>query len=132
MGGLGRLERAVMDALWDMAAAEPGAVFTVRDVAETLPRHAYTTILTVVGRLTSKGLVERIRDGKTHHFRPTGTRESYVAELMQEALAATPDVDGALIRFVETVPAEQARLLGDVLRRLEGSNDGADRDEPSP
>jgi predicted transcriptional regulator len=125
MARLGELERAVMDALWDMSAAAPGEVFTVRDVGDALPPHrAYTTVLTVVSRLTAKGFIERIRDGKTHHFRPMGTRESYVAELMHEALAATPDTKAALVRFVETVPAEQADLIVEILKRADGPKRG--------
>ena len=60
------------------------------------PSHAYTTVLTVLDRLTKKGMVERIRDGKAHHYRPTGSRDSYVAELMHEALDATLDREAAL------------------------------------
>ena len=62
-----------MDALWDMSVALPSSTFTARDVASTLPNHAYTTVLTVLDRLTRKGIVERIRDGKTHHYLPTGS-----------------------------------------------------------
>jgi len=128
MARLGQLERTVMETLWDLAAADPAATFTVRDVAPTLPDHAYTTIHTVLHRLAGKGFVVRIRDGKTHHYRPTGTRESYVTELMQEALATTSDSDAALVHFVKTVPPNQARILREVLSRLEGGS----RDKPTP
>jgi predicted transcriptional regulator len=110
-----------MDALWDMSALSPSATFTARNVASTLPNHAYTTVLTVLDRLTRKGIVERVRDGKTHHYLPTGSRESYIAELMHEALDATSDRAAALVHFAETVPPEQAEVLGEVLRRLERS-----------
>jgi predicted transcriptional regulator len=116
---LGQLERAVMEALWTMSATAPAAPCTARDVATTLPSHAYTTVLTVLDRLTRKGLVERIRDGKSHHYLPTGSRESYIAELMHEALAATSDREAALVHFARTVPPEQATVLRNVLRRLE-------------
>ena len=112
-----------MDALWDMSVASPSSTFTARDVASTLPNHAYTTVLTVLDRLTRKGIVERIRDGKTHHYLPTGSRESYVAELMHEALDATSDRAAALVHFAETVPPEQAEILAEVLRRLERSRE---------
>src|SRR5271154_5370895 len=111
MARLGQLERAVMEALWMMSATSSSATCTARDVAITLPNHAYTTILTVLDRLTRKGLVERIRDGKSHHYRPTGSRESYIAELMHEALAATADREAALIHFAKTVPPDQAQVL---------------------
>ena len=119
MTRLGQLERAVMEALWDKSASSPSSTFTAREGARTLPDHAYTTVLTVLDRLTKKGIVERIRDGKTHHYLPTGTRESYTAALMHEALDATSDRAAALVYFAETVPPEQARVLREVLRRLE-------------
>ncbi|HTX01221.1 MAG TPA: BlaI/MecI/CopY family transcriptional regulator [Acidimicrobiales bacterium] len=118
MARLGQLERSVMEAFWAMSAACPEDTFTTRDVAATLPGHAYTTVLTVVDRLTRKGLLERTRGGKSYRYRPTASRESYVAQLMHEALASTSDTSAALVRFVETVPAEQAELLRDVLGRL--------------
>jgi predicted transcriptional regulator len=118
---LGQLERAVMDALWDTAGRSSDTASTARDIAATLPRHAYTTVLTVLDRLTRKGLVERIRDGRTHHYLPTGSRESYTAELMHEALAATSDRKAALVHFAETVSPDQAEVLRGVLERLDPS-----------
>lgn len=119
MTKLGQLERAVMDELWEMAQIRPDARFTVRDVADKLPNHAYTTVLTILDRLARKGLLERYRDGRTHHYLPTGTRESYVAQLMHEALAATPDREAALVHFAGTVDPEEAELLREALRHLE-------------
>lgn len=123
MARLGQLERAVMEVLWRMAEEGPASSFTARDVAARLPNHAYTTVLTVMDRLTRKGLLERIRDGKSHHYRPTGSRASYVAELMHEALASTTDRDAALVHFAETVSPDGAVTLRQVLERLEAARD---------
>jgi BlaI family transcriptional regulator, penicillinase repressor len=111
MRRLGELERTVMESLWSMVEATPGRTFTAREVLVTVPDHAYTTILTVLDRLTRKGLVQRIRDGRSHHYRPTGTRVSYVAELMHDALDGTPDRQAALVHFAQSVPPEEAELL---------------------
>ena len=48
--GLGDLEREVMEVIW----TSPASSFTVRDVGEYFPDHAYTTILTVLSRLSTK------------------------------------------------------------------------------
>jgi predicted transcriptional regulator len=117
--GLGKLERSVMESLWEMARDRPGATFTAREVAATLPRHAYTTVLTVLDRLTRKGFLERFRDGRSHHYAPTGSRESYIAQLMHDALGDTRDREAALVHFAETVTSSEAVLLREVLRRLE-------------
>jgi predicted transcriptional regulator len=119
---LGKLERAVMEALWTTSAESSPAGCTAREVALTLPTHAYTTVLTVLDRLTRKGLVERLRDGRSHHYRPTGSRESYVAEVMLGALDATSDREAALVHFAETVSPAQAQVLREALSRLADSN----------
>jgi predicted transcriptional regulator len=124
---LGKLERAVMEALWTTSADSPETGCTARAIATTLPNHAYTTVLTVLDRLTRKGLVERLRDGRSHHYRPTGSRESYVAEVMLGALDATTDREAALVHFAETVSPAQAQVLRDVLGRLERPHDGRQR-----
>ena len=120
MAGLGSLERAVMEALWELSSGAPNATFTARQVAESFPDHAYTTLLTILDRLAKKGFVEQIRDGKTHHYRPTKSRDTYIAELMHEALNGTSDRNAALVRFAQTVSADQAAILREVLRSVDG------------
>jgi len=114
MARLGELEQQVMEILW----ARPGTALTGREVSAQLPEHAYTTVLTILGRLERKGFVSRERVSTVHRFSATATRESYVAELMQEALSATSDRSAALVRFAETVSGPEARVLRDALTRL--------------
>jgi predicted transcriptional regulator len=116
-----------MEALWTTAADSPQAGCTAREIAVSLPSHAYTTVLTVLDRLTRKGLVERLRDGRSHHYRPTGSRESYVAEVMLGALEATSDREAALVHFAETVSSDQAQVLRDALSRLAEARHGGPR-----
>lgn len=122
MTRLGDLERAVMDVLWD--GAIPPAGVTVRDVAEALQDRdlAYTTVMTVLDRLTGKGLVKRERDGRAWRYRPTASREAYVAQLMLEALDLSPSRDAALVRFARSVTGTEAEVLRAAL-----TDDAADR-----
>ena len=108
---LGELEQQVIGVLWQ----DDGSEMTVREVAAHFPDHAYTTVLTVLDRLERKGMVRRIRDGRAHHYTPTGTREEYAAALMREALSSTPDPGAALVHFAETVSPEEAELLRKIL-----------------
>lgn len=56
---LGRLERAVMDTVWQRVD------LSVRDVQRLLDRPvAYTTVMTTLDRLYKKGLVSRRREGR--------------------------------------------------------------------
>jgi predicted transcriptional regulator len=91
---------------------------TVREVLEDLQRErplAYTTVMTVLDHLHSKGMVIREKSGRAYHYRPTRSRATYTAELMERALAGTHDRGTALMRFVEQMSsddvAELRRLL---------------------
>ncbi|GLZ55866.1 hypothetical protein Acsp07_54830 [Actinomycetospora sp. NBRC 106378] len=105
---LGELERAVMAQLW--SAEEP---LTVRDVHDRLERElAYTTVMTVLGRLAKKGLVRQERDGKAYRYAAASSREQMAAELMLDALGDVgEDRTAALVAFVDRVGPEEAATL---------------------
>jgi predicted transcriptional regulator len=108
---LGELERAVMDVLWD--GTIPVAGVTVRDVAEALQDRdlAYTTVMTVLDRLAGKGMVQRQREGRAWRYRPSASREAYVAQLMLDALDLSPSRDAALVRFARSMTGAEAEVL---------------------
>jgi predicted transcriptional regulator len=75
---LHELEAEVMDGVWSSRRDE----VTVRDMMDALNRRtknprAYTTYMTIMRRLDSKGLLSRRREGKTDIYRPVYTREQY-------------------------------------------------------
>jgi predicted transcriptional regulator len=77
------LEAEAMNALWDMDEA------SVREVMDALNRgaerpRAYTTYMTILGRLNAKGLLARRREGKTDFYSPVHSRAQY-AELRAAA-----------------------------------------------
>lgn len=101
-----------MTALW--AHTEPVTARTVlRDVGD--PDLAYTTVKTVLDRLTRKGVVRRTGVGRTGHYAPAASREEYVAELMLRVLDGSPERDGALVRFARAVSAKDAEVLRSAL-----------------
>lgn len=105
---LGELERAVMAQLW----AAPGPL-TVREVHDQLDRElAYTTVMTVLGRLAKKGVVRQERDGKAYRYAAASTREQLAASLMLDALGDVgEDRTAALVAFVDRVGPEEAAAL---------------------
>jgi predicted transcriptional regulator len=106
---LGELERQVMDVLWEHPAQERSG----REVADALPVYAYTTVATVLDRLTHKGLVARRKDGRIIRFRSLDTGSGLAAQAIRDALDTADDPADALARFVENArPAEV-----DALRR---------------
>jgi predicted transcriptional regulator len=113
MASLGELERAVMEVLW----AAPGPC-TARHVQDALADRglATTTVLTVLGRLERKKLVEREREGRAHRYRATGTREDHIAALMRDALNGAPDRGAVLARFFGGMPPDDQARLRDLLQ----------------
>ncbi len=97
-----------MQVVW--AAAGP---LTARQVAEALTERglAYTTWLTVLGRLERKGLLARARDARAHTYVAVRSREDLVAGLMQQALGQADDREAALQRFARSVTPEEAEAL---------------------
>jgi predicted transcriptional regulator len=96
-----------MGVLW----REPEGELTARQVADELPDHAYTTVATVLDRLTHKGRARRRRDGRVIRFRAVGTRAFHTVALMRQALDDSGDPAGALIQFVDAVSPAEARIL---------------------
>jgi predicted transcriptional regulator len=108
---LGNLERSIMETLW----GHPGGMFA-QDVADALPsKPAVTTVLTVLVRLSRKGMVARERSGRAHLYRATGDKDAFVAQAMHAALDEAGDVGAAVSRFVGTVSPEVAAALREAL-----------------
>jgi predicted transcriptional regulator len=124
---LGELERTVMDVLWD--SEDP---LTARDMARRLADRdlAYTTVMTVLDRLTKKGLLRRERAGRAWRYRPVAGRDTYVVELMFDALDMTGDREAALTRLVRSLPTSDAESLRKALAEPKAGGTEANRDEP--
>jgi predicted transcriptional regulator len=118
---LGDLERAVMEVLWQ---GSPPMV--VRDVVRALAERdlAYTTVMTVLDRLAKKGFVQRQRDGRAWSYEPSATRESYIAQLMLDALSLTGDREAALAHFAHSVSSPEAEVLSQALAEANTKGNG--------
>jgi predicted transcriptional regulator len=112
---LGELERAVMDAVW-LAADEGRPSVSVREVHDALSRSrtiAYTTAMTVMGRLTDAGLLVQERSGRAYRYAAAGTREELTAATMREQLRGMGGEDrrAAMLHFMaDATPDELADL----------------------
>ncbi len=103
---LGPLEQRVMSVVW----ASPAEV-TVRHVADQLPGYAYTTVATVLGRLSHKGLLRRRTDGRLARYAATRTSGRHAGLLMAEVLRSSDDPEPALAALVAALqPSETATL----------------------
>ncbi len=120
---LGDLERVVMDHLWHSTAGSlEGA--TVREVLDCFVGEreiAYTTVMTVLDRLSKKGLVTRVRDGRAWRYRPAGSREALTAQTMRRTLEEMDVTDRrtALLHFLDGATEGEIADLKDALAEVE-------------
>ncbi len=80
---LGDLQTAVMEIFWRRESA------TVREVADELNKKrslAYTTVLTLVSRLWSRGLLKREPEGRGFRYWAAKSRDDFLAELSDELI----------------------------------------------
>jgi BlaI family transcriptional regulator, penicillinase repressor len=86
-------EAEAMDVLWELGEAPVRVLMDAMNQRASTPR-AYTTYMTMLGRLHAKGLLARRRVDKTDYYRPVHTRAEY-ADLRAEAeVAAVIDAFG--------------------------------------
>jgi predicted transcriptional regulator len=117
--GFGELEAVIMDRIWSRDPDGPPT--SVRDVFDELSAErniAYTTVMSTMDNLHTKGWLARERDGKAYRYWPTLSREEHSARLMREALDGGGRPELVLHHFVEQIGVEESARLHDVLRRL--------------
>lgn len=113
---LGELEFAIMDFVWKKRKQ-----VAVPDVQQHLLKTrdlAYTTTMTVVGRLHEKGLLNRSVERRPYTYWPAVSREDYSAGLMLGILSELGDRKAVLARFVERIGAADAKLLEQLASKI--------------
>lgn len=109
----GSLSGAALRLLWregELSVAE-GAERLRDDRRQPL---AYTTVLTIFGRLYDKGLLERRKVGRRYRYRPTMTPEEALEHFTGRA------VDRLLTRYGTLALREFAERVADLDPRLRG------------
>jgi len=110
--GHGSLELQVLQVL----AASGAQVLTPGEVRDRLDQDlAYTTVMTVLTRLTEKGKVERQRIGRGYAYSLVTDPAAEIAAAMHRAMAGN-DHAAVLRRFVGTLSQADERLLSRLLR----------------
>ncbi|HTV22745.1 MAG TPA: BlaI/MecI/CopY family transcriptional regulator [Polyangiaceae bacterium] len=113
---LHELESTIMDVVWSKRLTS----FAVSDVLVVLQVQreiAYTTVMTTVVRLQSKGLLRRVRDGRRYLYSPNLSREQFLEATAREVLDKTVGVPRAMAMLAEKVSEASASDL-DALEAL--------------
>ncbi|MER7764465.1 BlaI/MecI/CopY family transcriptional regulator [Streptomyces sp. NPDC097619] len=118
--GQGQLEGQVLAALND-APGPVNAAWVQERLGGGL---AYTTVVTILSRLQTKGAVTRQRAGRSFVWTPVADEAGLAALRMRRVLDGEPDREAVLASFVTALPPGDERLLRDLLAQADGDGDG--------
>jgi len=102
-------ELAIMQIVWQRPAV------TVRDVYEELLKRrkiAYTTVMTMMGILETKGYLKRNRDAKAYVYRPTKGKSKVLGSMVSDFVNRVFDGSAKplLVHLVENEHLSQEEL----------------------
>ncbi len=109
---LGRLQRAVIEVVWELGEA---SVHQVRKRLSSKKRLAYTTVLTAMQKLEKAGWLRHRNQGKSYIYLPTRTREEAGASSVHKFMERMFDGD-ALLMFQHLM--RQSKLSDKELQEL--------------
>lgn len=121
---LGSLEHQAMAALWADAPATVGQVLDrINEQRPPGDRLAYTTVMTVLGRLYDKGLLAREMVGRGYSYRPRFTEPELVQHLGEREVTDLVERYGtvALTQFAAALQDADPELLARVTRLAQQS-----------
>ncbi|MEU8075094.1 BlaI/MecI/CopY family transcriptional regulator [Catellatospora citrea] len=110
----GQLESRIVTVL-----TEAGLALTPGEVRDRLAPHAdlsYSTVVTILTRLHTKGAVIRRRDGRAYRYAAVRDAAGLVADRMTKLLDAESDRSSVLRRFVGGLDAQDEQILRELLR----------------
>jgi len=81
---LGELESEVMEIIWQ--AGEPVSVREITSILQKKRQIAYTTVMTVMGRLVEKGLLKCQRIGKAYTYTSSYTKDKFLTKITRQIM----------------------------------------------
>jgi len=123
---LGGLEAAIMEHLWDAGSGSVGEVVEAMRARRDI---AYTTVMTVMGRLVDKGLLRREPDRRPYRYRPALSRDEFLSDVSRKVIDDLVEDFGdvAMAQFLEVleqISPERLQTLRRLARDRQTGHDG--------
>lgn len=121
---LGKLEAAIMEIVW-----RQDLPVTVKDVTRILAKRrpiAYTTVMTVMARLTEKDVLSRRLSGQSYLYKPKMSKERFVARVVHGIFSTSISTlgEGVLAHFIKEIQMISPEKRRQILKVL-GESKGA-------
>ncbi len=114
----GALETDVLRVLWEAdGSLLPGQINERLDAG-----YAYTSIATILTRLQAKGLVTRTPAGRAYAYEAAVDEPDLAVRRIGELLDSASDRSLVLSRFVDGLPAREAKALLAMLDKSKATN----------
>jgi predicted transcriptional regulator len=113
----GDLQIQIMSALWRL---ESGTVEEVRMAMPARYRSAYTTVQTVLNRLSDRGLLRRERSGVAFVYRPVLSESEYLTRAIRQSLAgaSTDARETALAQLIGGLEEDELAAIRERAKEL--------------
>lgn len=116
---LGELESEIMEIIWQQQAP-----IAVRDVTQKLQKKrkiAYTTVMTIMGRLLDKGLLTRKPEGLRYLYQPKVSQERFIEKSVHHIFTTTISALGgeAVTHFVKEIQKVSLKKRQELLKILD-------------
>lgn len=117
IGGLGELERAVLEELWSRGPADVKAVHRAVGVARGI---APNTVQSTLERLHRKGLTTRSKRGRAYEYAASLSRREWLGRAIEDLVRGVPGTgaDSVAAAFVDVAQRTGAEHLDELERRL--------------
>ncbi len=116
---LGDLEKEIMEIVWKTNA--PISVKTVTEIIQQKRKIAYTTVMTIMGRLIDKKLLKRSPEGRAYLYQSSYSKEKFLTKVSQQIIKNFVANFGevAVAHFaeeIEKIPEAKRRQLTEMLK----------------
>lgn len=118
MKPLSELEQEIMDIVWELESC------TVRDVLDRFSQKrklAYTTVMTIMGRLIEKRVLARKPDGISYLYYPKVSKENFVARSVHNIFTTAVSSFGqeAVTHFAKEIQKLSPKKRQELLKILD-------------
>ncbi|HEY3734977.1 MAG TPA: BlaI/MecI/CopY family transcriptional regulator [Streptosporangiaceae bacterium] len=93
---------------------------------------AYSTVVTILSRLHAKGVLSRVRAGRSYAYAPVADEPGLAARRMRGVLEAEDDRETVLARFVSGLSPADEKLLRRMLGEAADTADAAHTSDADP